>query len=150
VPCARSLASPADFSTPEVLGNGGNLRLVDIKPQLGMLQVEQLPLAVETTAVADEVARRADDAVAGQDDGNRIAIHDRAYRTRRSRPTRTSGQLPVRRHLTERHLREPLEDDAREVGAAAQVDGQVEALPSALEVLVEFTPDVVERESVTS
>ena len=64
-----------------------------VRPRRPLLQqrafeAEQLLLALEPAAVADEAARRADDAVAGKDDRHRVAVHHRADGAGRPRVTR--------------------------------------------------------------
>src|SRR5580765_1550562 len=109
------------------------------------LEPEQLFLAVETAGVADELAVRADHAVARKDDRQWVSVHHRADRARRARPRRACGQLAVRDDLSVRDARKLPKHAAVEVREAGDVDRKVEGVPLALEVLVELAPRGIDR-----
>src|SRR5580765_2119580 len=109
------------------------------------LEPEQLFLAVETAGVADELAVRADHAVARKDDRQWVSVHHRADGARRARPRRACGQLAVRDDLPVRDARELPEHAAVEVREPGDVDREVEAVPLAFEVLVELAPRGIDR-----
>ena len=109
------------------------------------LEREQRHLALESAAVADEAAVRADDAVAGEHDRDRVAVH-RSCPPRgrpsgcppapRARSTSPSGRTGCGRARRAR---------ARVNGVtSAQVDREVEAVAASLEVLVELAPHRVD------
>src|SRR5207302_3161532 len=53
---------------------------------LAALQVEEGALAVQTPCISDESTARADDAVAWQDDRDRVLVERPAHRSRGARP----------------------------------------------------------------
>src|SRR2546426_12513854 len=108
------------------------------------LQLEQLLLAVEAAAIADELPVGTDHAVAWQDDRQRVPVHDRSDRTCGSRPCCTRREFAVGDDLAVRDARKLSQDAAVEVGEQCDVDRQVELLPLALEVLVELAPSRVD------
>src|SRR4029077_5887480 len=109
------------------------------------LEPEQLFLAVEPAGVADELAVRADHAMARQYDRQWVSVHHRADGARRARPRRACGQLAVRDDLSVRDARKLPKHAAIEVREAGDVDRKVEGVPLAFEVLVELTPRGIDR-----
>src|SRR5215475_131260 len=60
-----------------------------------LLEPEQIALAIQAAAVADEVSGRADDPVAGNDDGHRVTTVGETDGPGRGRPPDLAGELPV-------------------------------------------------------
>ena len=70
---------------------------------------EERDLPVEPTGVADEVAARAHDAVARENDRDPVPVHHRAHGSCCSGAADARGELAVRRRLAVRHTSELLE-----------------------------------------
>src|SRR3954470_14427223 len=109
------------------------------------LEPEQFFLAIEPAGVADELAVRADHAVARQDDRQWVSVHHRADGARRPRTRRACGQLTVRDDFPVRDARKLPKHAAVEVREPCDVDGKVEGVSLALEILVELTPRGIDR-----
>ena len=109
------------------------------------LEAEQALLALEAAAVPDQLAGRADDAMAGEHDRDAVPVHHRADGARGARIAGPLGELAVRRGLAVRHLRELGEDAQRELGQTAHVEREVERGAAAGEVVVELAAGLVER-----
>src|SRR4029079_8431781 len=123
--------------------------LLRIPPREGSqhcaLEPQQLLLPLEPAAVADEAARGADDAMAREDDRERIAVHHHADGARGLRAPGPCRQLAVRLRVPVGDLRELGEDGHCEARLPTEVDGQVDRAPTAGEVLLELGPGVVDR-----
>src|SRR5579862_160715 len=102
------------------------------------LEPQQPLLAVEPSAVAGEVSARADDAVAGENDRDRVPVHDGADSPCRLGRADACGKSAVRRRRAVGHLRELDEDVPIEVRRSAQVELEVERVATAGEVLVQL------------
>src|SRR5437879_5745805 len=74
------------------------------KPQLPLLQSQKLFFNREPTAVASQLAIRANDAMARDHDGNRIGSIGQANRTACLRITDPSREFPVRDRLAVRNF----------------------------------------------
>ena len=102
------------------------------------LEREERHLALEPAAVADEASVRADDAVAGEDDRDRVAVHGHPDRTGRLRVAGARGQRR-RRSPSGRTGSAPARQHALLNGVTSRRSiGEVECLPAPLEVLVEL------------
>ena len=89
------------------------------------LEVQQLLLDREAAAEARQRTIRADDAMAGNDDGNGIAAIREAHRARGFRVAEIRGQPAVRRGLAVGNVQQAFPDPALEIGAA-RIQRQVE------------------------
>src|SRR4051794_34400190 len=104
--------------------------------------VEQLALHIQAAGVAGELAGRADDAMAGDDDGDRV--HGVRVADRAGDAAQLTRELAVGDGLAVGDLDERVPDALLERGAA-RGELEVEALAVAGEVLVELSRDVGER-----
>src|SRR5213083_2539358 len=104
------------------------------------LEVEEELLSLEPARVADEAPRGADDAVARDDDGDRVSVQRAAHGPCGPRLADPSCEAAVGVHLSVRHALELGQNALLERGDCAQVDGEVELVPAALEVLVQLSP----------
>jgi len=94
-------------------------------PTGAAFEVEQVPLAFDAAAVAGEASGGADDAMARDDDADRVAAVGQADRARRRGPADLLGELPVRDRLPIRDLPQGRPDAALERGPV-QGERQVE------------------------
>src|SRR4051794_5268447 len=106
------------------------------------LVVEQLALHVQATGVAGELAGRADDAVARDDDADRVPRIGAAHRA--GHAAQLAGQLAVGHGLAVRDLGQRFPDAPLELGARGR-EREVEALELAGEIGVELRRDGCER-----
>src|SRR3954470_9490432 len=106
------------------------------------LVVEQLALHIQAAGVAGELAGRADDAVAGDDDGDRV--HGVRVADRAGDAAELTRELAVGDGLAVGDLDERVPHALLERGAARR-ELQVELLAVAREVLVELGRHVGER-----
>jgi hypothetical protein len=102
-------------------------------------------LPFEAAAVADERPVRADDAMAGEDDRDRVPVHERPYRARRAGVPRFRRKRAVRRDLSVRHSPELVHHAEAERRGEADVDRELERSAPSVEVLVELALRLVER-----
>src|SRR5436309_1773960 len=87
----------------------------------GALEPQERLLAVEAAGVADELPVRAHDAVAREDDRQRVAVHHHSDRTRGARTGSPCGELAVRDDLAVGNARELTQDAAVEIAEQANV-----------------------------
>src|SRR3954454_23742005 len=104
--------------------------------------VEQLALHIQATGVAGELAGRADDAVAGDDDGDRV--HGVRVADCAGDAAELTPELDVGDGLAVGDLDERVPDALLELGAP-RGELEVEPLAVAREVLVELGGDIGER-----
>src|SRR4051812_37940154 len=102
-------------------------------------------LALEAAGIADQAPARPDDAMARDDDRDGIAVERAADRPGGTRLADAGGEPAVRVHLPVRNAPQLGQHELLEGGQPTQVDGKVEVLPSAFEVLVELALHVVHR-----
>src|SRR5581483_10720818 len=94
--------------------------------------------------VAGEAAVRADDAVTGEDDRQRIPVHHGAHRPRRSRSTDLGGERAVGGRVAVLDPIELPEDAPVKLRRRTEVELEVEGMTAALEVLVQLPAHPVE------
>src|SRR4051794_34386462 len=94
--------------------------------------------------VAGELAAGADDAMAGDDDRDRVGAEGSARGPRGLRVAGGRGDLAVGRGLAEGDARGRLQDAAAELRVQRPVDRDVEVRPLVVEVLVELAAHRVE------
>jgi hypothetical protein len=109
------------------------------------LEREELPLPLQPACIADEASTRSHDAVAGNDDRDRVPVERSADRPRRARAADAVSEPAVGRRRAVRDALELLEHELLEGGQRGEVDNEVELAAAALEVLVELSPRLVER-----
>src|SRR3954454_5211507 len=164
-PCARS-ASVSATSTETVLVDVGPSRTTPVSPalfspsphpprqrsagavtsQLGekpAFQPKEKLLALEPAGVPDEAPARPDDAVARNDDGDRVAVERASDRPGCPRLADAGGEPSVGVHLAVRNPLQLGQHQLLERGQATEVDGQVEVVAATVEVLVELALDIV-------
>src|SRR5690348_1951305 len=107
------------------------------------LQSQQCFLTVEAAGVADEPAVRADHAVTGEDDRDRVAVHRPADRSGGVRLADLRRERAVGRHVPEGDTCELAEHLALELRQGGEVGLEVEVTPVAGEVLVQLAADAV-------
>src|SRR5215475_5937290 len=90
-----------------------------------LLEPEQITLAIEAAAVPDEAARRADDTVARNDDGDRVATVGEADGPGRARLPDLGSELSVRDGLAVGDIGQCRPDTSLK-RCAMQPDGKVE------------------------
>ena len=95
------------------------------------LEVQQLLLDREAAAETRQRTIRADDAMAGNDDGNGIADIRQAHRARGFRVAEIRGQPAVRRGLAVGNVQQAFPDPALEIGAALTAAGHRSLVVSA-------------------
>src|SRR6187200_2902962 len=105
------------------------------------LQMEEMPLPLESAGIPAEPAAGVKNAVAWHDDGDRVRAERVAGRPIRVRRPRGRGDLAVARDAPERDARRCAEDIPGEPPDEAPVDRHVERATVALEVLVELAAD---------
>ena len=98
---------------------------------------QQEALTLHTAAKTGKASVGADDAVAGDDDGDSIASVRPADRARRPRRADHGGDLAIRTRFAERDRRERAPDPLLEVGAVGR-ERQVECLAASSEIRVEL------------
>lgn len=108
------------------------------------LQLEQQALALEAASIAGQAPVGPDDAVAGNDDRDRIAAVGKPDRARGGGPAHTPCELAVGRRLPVWDLPQRLPDAALE-GRAANHKRDVECGALAVEVLGQLPAHVRER-----
>src|SRR5216684_8153163 len=107
------------------------------------LQAQEEPLARQAARVTGELAALADDAVAGHDHAQRVASDGRADVFGQYLTAQLAGKVAVGDGVPVRDAVNQVPDAAGEF-IAARVEGEVEALPPAGEVLGELAFSLVE------
>src|SRR2546423_9015963 len=141
-PYVRPRTPRAAFSPVEM---PANLRLGSLEqlPQRA-LDAEQQALPVRAAGVAAEVAAGADDAMARDDDRDRVRAEGVAGGAGGAVAAGPGRHFAVGAQLAERDSVRRLQDAPGEAVGEGPVDADVEATAAALEVLVELAPDLVE------
>src|SRR5688572_12331293 len=104
----------------------------------GAFQLEQQLLALEASGVADETARRADHAVARDDDRHRVPVERATDGAGGPRLADAGRERPVRRYLAVGDAYELVQHVPLECGHRREVDVDIEGRSLSREVLVEL------------
>src|SRR5204863_1083216 len=115
----------------------------------GVLELEEEALHLRAATVVADLATRADHAVAWDDDRDRVQPQGAARGPVGARVPGALGGVAIGDHLAERHPRGLAEHPAVEARMdQLPIERHLEALPLAIEVLVELAAGVVEAGGV--